>query len=107
MPQSISSTSPDARASHGGGLAFFQLPEVSKSEYQLLELTIQLAAMRYGEAADIERRAWAMWLEGCDAGYTYAATDDLLKHAMLAEQIRKEAQAELDTAKAMLLSLQS
>jgi hypothetical protein len=86
---------------------FLQLPEVSISEYQILELTIQSAAMRYGEAAELERLAWAMWLEGCDAGYTYAATDDLLKHAMLAEQVRKEAQAELDTAKAMLLSLQS
>jgi hypothetical protein len=86
---------------------FLQLPEVSISEYQILEKTIKSAAMRYGEAAEFERRAWAMWLEGCDAGYTYAATDDLLQHAMLAEQVRKEAQAELDTAKAMLLSLQS
>jgi hypothetical protein len=86
---------------------FLQLPQVSISEYQVLELTIQSAAMRYGEAAEIESRAWAMWLESCDAGYTYAATDDLLKHAMLAEKVRKEAQAELDTAKAMLLAVMS
>jgi hypothetical protein len=80
---------------------------ISKSEYQLVELAIQAAGTRYGEAAEIEARAWEMWGEGIDAGYTYDVTTDLLKHAQLAEQVRKEAYAELDAAKAMLLSLQS
>jgi hypothetical protein len=83
----------------------FQLPELKVTEYRTIEMAIDAAALRYGQAADIERQAWEMWSEGVDAGYTYEATDDLLKHALFAESICQQAQKELDEAKALLLAV--
>jgi hypothetical protein len=84
--------------------ALLRLP-VLVSDTRLVKLAIEAAALRYGQAAEIEARAWEMFNEGIDAGYTYEATGDLLKHAKLAESIRTQAYRELSDAKALLLSL--
>lgn len=86
-------------------LDLLQFPELKVTEYRQAELSIETAAMYYGEAARIESLAWEMWNESIDAGYTQETVNDLLKHAELAERVRKDAQAALDEAKRQLLDL--
>jgi hypothetical protein len=86
-------------------LEILQLPELKITEYHTIELTIESAKRLYGEAAEIERLANEMWLESIDTGNLYEVTDDLLKHVLFAEKVRKEAQRNLDAAKAQLLAV--
>jgi hypothetical protein len=72
-----------------------------------LQMAIELRAVEYGRAAEIEREADQEFNEAIDTEKPNYVRMDLAAHANLATQLRQEAQRELDEAKHNLLVMWS
>ena len=88
------------------------LPEIAAMDEVIPELRCMQFAFtqrqqEYGAAAVIASKAWMAYGNAVDDGQPYAEIKRLGDIAVIADELKRKAQGELDAAKATLLATQS